>query len=80
MVYTAVLETVPFGVVGSNPIESTKIMDMTTEEIISLIEKMGFKITVDCNPSEEKIQRIEERLKIIKRYEKRIQKMSCIRQ
>lgn len=45
---------------------------MTTEEMVSRIEKMGFNITVDYNPSEEKIQKIKEILKIKERYEKRI--------
>ena len=55
-------------------------MIMTTTEMISRIKKMGFNITVDYNPSEEKIQHIKERLKLKEKYEKRIQEMSCIRQ
>lgn len=51
-------------------------MIMTTEDLVLLIKKMGIKVSVDYNPSEEKVQRIKERLKTKERYEKRIQEMS----
>lgn len=79
MVDTTVLETVPFGVVGSSPTLGTKNRIMTIDEMVSRIEKMGIEVTVDYKPSDEKIAYIKERLKAkLKTNEKRIQKMSGI--